>query len=89
MSDKVLKKKERGSTDHRVYQNQLKLIKHKVKCVIVGSTRYGLETKSSLSRWYDIKKKTAITCPNSIKKYNENMGGVDKNNSNTYVHRGK
>lgn len=66
-----------------MYQNQFILIKYlDNKCVIAGSTRYGLEPKSSLSRWCDKeKKKNNIPCPNIIKKYNENMGGILKNNA--------
>ena len=74
--DKLLKKEGRGSTDHRTYKNKFILIKYSDnKCVIVGSTKYGLESKSNLVRWCNEKRKKNIPCPNTVKKYNEIYGG--------------
>ena len=51
--------------------------------VIVGSNAYGVEPIQKATRWNRVtKEKVDIDCPHSIKMYNGNMGGTDRQDQN-------
>lgn len=53
----------------------------KLKPVYIGSITYGVHPQSTLRRYSkEHKKRIQIRCPNVVKEYNKNMGGVDENN---------
>lgn len=89
LTDKELLKQGRGSVDFRTHDNKIILLKYADnKCVIMGSTIYGVEPKTTLLRWCkEQKKKVKINCPNLVFQYNKNMVGVDKNNCLVSLYR--
>nr|CAH7762418.1 unnamed protein product [Callosobruchus chinensis] len=83
-TDKILTKQGRGSFDFKTDVTQgvtvIKWVDN--KCVLLGSTLYGVNPKSNAVRFSKAAgKKVAVTCPNIVNKYNKHMGGVDKANA--------
>lgn len=79
-SDKNLKKKGRGSSSIALSRDGIVLTKwYDNKAVITGSNFVGIGQEDQCTRW-DKAKKTHIQVsrPESIRLYNQNMGGVDK-----------
>ena len=80
MSDKDLKKEGRGSFDYRIDMNStLRVVKwHDNKAVTVASTFGGVGASSTEKRW-DTKSKdhVDISYPDTIRDYNQSMGGAD------------
>ena len=78
--DKELVKQGRGSTAFKCDANSgLTILKwHDNKCVQVCSNHSDPSAMSTIKRWDKVRKKHVnIKCPNTIKEYNESMGGVD------------
>lgn len=80
LSDKEMKKKERGSVDTTVSKDGIVITKwYDNKPVVVASNFIGKGNLDTCKRW-DKKQKEYIYVPRpeAIKMYNANMGGVDK-----------
>ena len=80
--NKDLKANGRGSFDFRIDLNSsLRLIKwYDNKAVILGSTFSSVQSTSDKQRWYAKKNKYCkIKYPDTLKDYNQSMGGVDLN----------
>nr|CAH7715737.1 unnamed protein product [Callosobruchus chinensis] len=83
-TDKILTKQGRGSFDFKTDVTQVVTVIKWVgnKCVLLGSTLYGVNPKSNAVRFSKAAgKKGAVTCPDIVNKYNKHMGGVDKANA--------
>jgi len=79
LSEKDLKKR-RGSFDYRTdMSSSLVIVKWlDNKCVHMCSTYVNLNETSEVQRWDKSERKyTKVTCPEVVKEYNKNMGGVD------------
>lgn len=58
------------------------------KVVTMISTADGIEPITTVKRYdKDAKAKIDVSCPNVIKKYNQNMGGVDKSDMLTHLYK--
>ena len=82
--DKVLIKQGRGTFDYKsdIIQGITVIKWVDNKCVLLGSTIYGVNPTSNLKRFSKpAGKKIDIVCPNVVSKYNKHMGGVDKANA--------
>lgn len=79
LSDKDLKKRGRGSYDHRKNEDSVIVVKWiDNKAVCLASTAGGIRPTGTARRYdKDAKKKIPIPCPRIIQLYNEHMGGVD------------
>lgn len=81
LCQKDLKKGGRGSFDHRLDEDKSVMVCewYDNKVVMVASNVHGVHPTHVVKR-YDRKAKRHIEvpCPGLIKRYNENMGGVDK-----------
>lgn len=83
-TDKILSKQGRGKFDFKSDKEKGVIVVKWVdnKCVLLGSTLYGIEPKSTLKRYSKIvKEKVEVECPAIIRNYNKHMGGVDKANA--------
>lgn len=79
LSDKDLKKRGRGSYDHRINGEGIIVVKWvDNKAVCLASTAGGIRPTGTAQRYdKDAKAKVPIPCPRIIQLYNEHMGGVD------------
>nr|CAI5837223.1 unnamed protein product [Callosobruchus analis] len=80
---KILTKQGRGSFDFKTDVTQGGVIKWvDNKCVLLGSTLYGVNKMSNAVRFSkSAGKRVDVTYPNIVNKYNKHMGGVDKANA--------
>lgn len=79
-SEKMLKKKERGSYSQVVCNNnKLAVVRwNDNKCVTLISSYTDSEPVQKIKRYSkDAKRKVDVDCPNVVKDYNKHMGGVD------------
>lgn len=79
-SEKMLKKKERGSYSQVVCNNnKLAVVRwNDNKCVTLISSYTNSEPVQKIKRYSkDAKRKVDMDCPNVVKNYNKHMGGVD------------
>ena len=79
LSDKDLKKRGRGSYDHRINGEGIIVVKWvDNKAVCLASTAGGIRPTGTAQRYgKDAKAKVPIPCPRIIQLYNEHVGGVD------------
>lgn len=79
LTDKDLKKRGRGSYDHRKNEGCAIVVKWiDNKAVCLASTAGGIRLTGTAQRYYkDAKTKLPIPCPRIIQLYNEHMGGID------------
>lgn len=78
LSDKDMKKKDRGHYDYKSSEDVIAIKWHDNKCVTLLSNAVGVEPEGAVKR-YDKhhKSKIDIPCPSIVLAYNKHMGGID------------
>ena len=78
----------RGTLDYASTKGVLAVRWKDNKVVTMISTADGIEPLSTVKRYdKDAKAKIDVSCPDVIKKYNKNMGGVDKSDMLTHLYK--
>lgn len=88
LSDKDMKKQERGHYDYKSSEDVIAIKWHDNKCVTLLSNAVGVEPEGAVKRYDKHKKrKIDIPCPSIVLAYNKHMGGLDLSDMLVFLYK--